>query len=261
MCDLIQFRSQLAELGFQGSHSGRERVRLAQLSSLASASWCLRVRYSLVCPRQCCQLDEVVHPLLEGDNLGFWMWLRLLHSSRLLCCALLLSLSLYLRQSLGALSRGHPLSTRIPFRLQLSQLHPPRLSCAVLLLTQTLCLCLLRLTDSVDEPCVRCVARHLCCLALFFRSIAFPVIAALPKRVKSLEHFCVLLNCFLLSLMDFVLFTCLYVERVPLVLLYCLLLLQHLYFNFLNFVALLHLRLPFALLCLFYSRDTLGHAF
>ena len=68
------------------------------------------------------------------------------------------------------------------------------------------------------------------------------------------------LNLFLLALTDFVLLTCLYVESVPLVMLYYLLLLYHLCFDFLNFVMLLHLCLPVTLLCLFYHSDTIGNA-
>ena len=59
-------------------------------------------------------------------------------------------------------------------------MRPPRLFCAVLRLTQTLYLCLLRVADFVSEPRVRCVARELFYLALLFRSITFPVVAALP---------------------------------------------------------------------------------
>jgi len=122
--------------------------------------------------------NEVVHALLERKNLRFWMWLLLLHLSLLPCCALLLFLSLYLFQSLGALVQSHPLSPHLPFRLQFSKVRPPRLSCAVLRLTQTRRLCLLRLVDYVAEPRVRCVAWELCYVALLFGSIAFPVVAA-----------------------------------------------------------------------------------
>ena len=88
------------------------------------------------------------------------MFQRLL-SSRLRCCALLLLLSLYLLQSLGALSRSHCVSPHLPFGLQLSQERPPRLFCAGLMLTLSLCLYLLwllRMADCVDEPRARRVA-------------------------------------------------------------------------------------------------------
>jgi len=68
------------------------------------------------------------------------------------------------------------------------------------------------------------------------------------------------LCCFLLALTVWFLLTCLHVERVLLVLVHCLLLLQHLCLDFRNFVMLLYLCLPVTLLCLFYRSDTLGNA-
>ena len=79
------------------------------------------------------------------------------------------------------------------------------------------------------------------------------LLICLFKRLKSLDWF-------LLTPTDFDPFTFLYVDCVQLVLLHCLLLLQHLCFNFLILVMLLHLRLPVTLLCFFFRSDTLGNS-